>query len=112
MAFALGFYVILHGDTRIQLSKENGYHFFDDIGLSVVKSLTMAVGELEFSNLPFGQLYGYYTFLLAFVLLVLLAMMNLMNGLAVYDVKEISKKAKDLANKSEVETIYNLVSSA
>ena len=72
----------------------------------------MGIGELEFSNLPFGLDGLKYTILLAFILVILLSVINLINGLAVYDVKEIRDEAEHLANKSQVETLHSLVSSS
>ena len=59
VAFGLAFYIMLHKDVK---SKGNGtlsdgkeeenYIFFDSPLLSLVKTSTMFVGELEFSDIP------------------------------------------------------------
>ena len=115
IAFGMSFYIILHKTTEIDVtedSNDNAYPYFDDLGFSLVKAVTMGIGELEFSDLPFGLDGLKYTVLLAFILIIMLSVMNLINGLAVYDVKEISDEAEHLVNKSQVETLHSLVSSS
>ena len=56
------------------------YPFFDTLDLSVVKTFTMFVGELEFGDLPIETPVG-YLFFLAFIFLIVVVMMNLLNGL-------------------------------
>jgi hypothetical protein len=58
LAFALGFYIMLHRDTTdagVEDDVKNAtdyYPFFDDPFLSMVKTTTMFVGEIEFSDIP------------------------------------------------------------
>jgi hypothetical protein len=58
VAFALGFYIMLHRDTTsagVDDDVKNAtdyYPFFDDPFLSMVKTTTMFVGEIEFSDIP------------------------------------------------------------
>lgn len=58
LAFALGFYIMLHRDTSddgVPEDVKNAtdyYKFFDDPFLSMVKTTTMFVGEIEFSDVP------------------------------------------------------------
>ena len=53
VAFALGFYIMLHRDTSYSEEKKvEEYPFFDDPFLSMIKTTTMFVGEIEFSNIP------------------------------------------------------------
>ncbi len=89
-AFAMGFYILLHDRDP----EPDRYHFFDGFGLSVVKTFTMFVGELEFSDLPMDNSIGGYAFLLAFVFLIVVVMMNLLNGLAVSDTGVIREEAE------------------
>lgn len=101
IAFALGFYVLLHNDSD---QEPGDYVFFDDLGLCVVKTFTMFVGELEFGDLPVHTGFG-YIFLLAFVFLIVVVMMNLLNGLAVSDTGVIRAEAEIHAYKCQVEII-------
>ena len=63
LAFALGFYILLHKDNDGQEVDDDGKgkedHPFDFIGLAVVKTLAMFVGELEFGDLPINSTVGY-----------------------------------------------------
>ena len=81
-AFGLGFYILLHQDT--ETPEPHDYLFFDSLGLCIVKTFTMFVGELEFGDLPIDTGFG-YVYLLAFVFLIVVVLMNLLNGLAVSD---------------------------
>ena len=77
---------------------EEEYAFFNTTFLSVVKTLTMFVGELEFSDIPIdleSSLYPLnYLFFLSFVFLIVVVLMNLLNGLAVGDTREIQEQAE------------------
>ena len=57
IAFGLGFFILLHSDEAKTMKKENDEEeklkFFDHLGLSIVKTFSMFVGELEFSEVPF-----------------------------------------------------------
>ena len=84
---------MLHNDTGSETSDPNpesdAYIFFESPWLALVKTSTMFVGEIEFSDIPVkaGGATGMlgYLFLLAFVFLIVVVLMNLLNGLAVSD---------------------------
>ena len=101
-AFALGFYILLHQDHTD--AEEHEYVFFDSLGLSIIKTFTMFVGELEFGDLPIKTGFG-YIFLLSFVFLIVVVLMNLLNGLAVSDTGVIRAEAEVYAYKTQVEII-------
>ena len=113
IAFGLGFYIMLHNDdsglTLNKLSAEDQNPLFNRTWLSLVKTSAMFVGELEFSDLPInpatydGMLA--YVFFLAFIFLVTVVLMNLLNGLAVNDTSDIKQKAEIYSYISRVETI-------
>lgn len=90
-------------------SEEDSYEFFDTAWLSLVKTSSMFVGELEFSDIPVNRDSDLaplsYAFFLLFVLLVVVILMNLLTGLAVGDIGEIRQKAEIYAYMSQVETI-------
>ena len=61
VAFGLAFYIMLHKDTKSKAGNGNEtkaegaddeYIFFNSPWLSLVKTSTMFVGELEFSDIP------------------------------------------------------------
>merc|ERR1739844_742614 len=73
--------------------EEDPYEFFDNPWLSLVKTSTMFIGEIEFSDIPieggnFSVTFG-YVFLMSFVFLAVMVLMNLLNGLAVSDIADI-----------------------
>ena len=74
----------------------------------------MFTGELEFGDLPFEHrgVESRYLFLLVFVFLIVVVMMNLLNGLAVSDITLLRDQAEIWAAHSDVEIIYSLVSSS
>ena len=82
-AFGLGFYILLHEDNG---GTDREYAFFDHLGLCLVKTFSMFVGELEFSDIPFNSPFS-YIFFLTFVFLIVVVLMNLLNGLAVRSLK-------------------------
>ena len=51
----------------------------------MVKTFTMFVGELEFGDLPIETSAG-YLFFLAFIFLIVVVMMNLLNGLVSWNI--------------------------
>jgi hypothetical protein len=56
VAFGLGFYIMLHTDVDTAgtgaINPNSDYYFFDSPWLALVKTSTMFVGELEFSDIP------------------------------------------------------------
>eukprot|EP00092_Neocalanus_flemingeri_P007937 GFUD01008564.1.p1 GENE.GFUD01008564.1~~GFUD01008564.1.p1 ORF type:complete len:1055 (-),score=196.84 GFUD01008564.1:189-3353(-) len=116
VAFGLGFYIMLHkdevktGNTTVVSEEDSGLQeFFNDPFLTFVKTSTMFVGELEFSDIPIDLKSPLmpisYAFFLAFVFLIVVVLMNLLNGLAVSDTGIIQEKAEIVAYLSRVETI-------
>ena len=71
IAFSLGFYIMLHKESP---AGGGDYVFFDDPWLSFVKTCTMFVGEIEFSDIPIDLENGLwplgYIFLLGFIFLI------------------------------------------
>jgi len=112
IAFGLGFYIMLHDDSASNphgLDENDKNALFNKTWLSLVKTSAMFVGELEFSDLPInsdtylGMLA--YAFFLTFVFLIVVVLMNLLNGLAVNDTSDIKQKAEIYSYISRVETI-------
>merc|ERR1719285_1377027 len=108
IAFGLGFFILLHKDDDKPTS-EDDYIFFNKAWTSLVKTTTMFVGELEFSDIPVDMDSHLaplaYTFFLSFVFLIVVVLMNLLNGLAVSDTGTIRDKAEIFCYRSQVETI-------
>merc|ERR1719474_2309265 len=116
IAFGFSFFIMLHTDIEGPREKtgEEDYVFFNTTFLSVVKTLTMFVGELEFSDIPVNLESSFapvnYLFFLCFVFLIVVVLMNLLNGLAVSDTGAIQEKAEIYSYLSRVETISYLES--
>ena len=119
IAFALGFYIMLHKDVKSVGAPGDGvegdgggeedYKFFDNPWLSIVKTSTMFVGEIEFSDIPISTETSTwpigYLYLLTFIFLIVVVLMNLLNGLAVSDTAVIQEKAEIVTYVIRVETI-------
>merc|ERR1719477_157616 len=107
IAFGLGFFILLHKSGTVV--EDGEYVFFNKAWLSLVKTTTMFVGELEFSDIPINldsKLAPLaYLFFLSFVFLIVVVLMNLLNGLAVSDTGLIREKADIFSCRSQVETI-------
>ena len=121
VAFGLGFYIMLHKDVgkpkevkkepegKVVCKKEDPYEFFDNPWLALVKTTTMFIGEIEFSDIPveggnFSVVFG-YLFLMSFVFLVVMVLMNLLNGLAVSDIATIVNASEIECQISTINTI-------
>jgi len=104
IAFALGFYVMFHTDFP-GAEKNPEYTFFDKVPTTIVKSFAMFVGELEFSDIPFTNNRISYLIFLAFLFLIVVVLMNLLNGLAVSDIGLIREEAEVVSLKSQVDMI-------
>ena len=101
IAFALSFYVMFHTDHK-NGTKNDDYPFFDEIGTSLLKAAAMFVGELEFSDIPFTENAISKILFVAFIFLIVVVLMNLLNGLAVSDIGLIREEAEVLSLKSQV----------
>ena len=75
----------------------------------MVKTITMFVGELEFSDIPIDPdsplSWFSFSFLVVFVFFIVVILMNLLNGLAVSDTGIIMEKAEIVSFTTRVETI-------
>ena len=98
MAFAFGFYIMLHKDIPGYVATDDDYIYFDGPWTSMVKTITMFVGELEFSDIPIDPestiSWFSFSFLVIFVFFIVVILMNLLNGLAVSDTGIIMEKAE------------------
>jgi len=113
IAFALGFYIMLHKDVKVKDEEaetdEDEYKFFNNPWWSIIKTSTMFVGEIEFSDIPISTDASTwplgYLYLLTFIFLIVVVLMNLLNGLAVSDTAVIQDKAEIVTHVIRVETI-------
>jgi hypothetical protein len=107
ISFGFGFHIMLY-DPDAKRS-DNETMFFQHPFLSVVKTTTMMIGELDVSNLDLqdGNPKGYlsFVFLLIFVFVVVIILMNLLNALAVREIGEMEVTAETLSYVARVETV-------
>ena len=85
---------------------------FDHPFLALTKTVTMFVGEIDFEGLrikggDISTTIG-YIYLLSFVFLIVIVVMNLLNGLAVSDIQKIISESKLETETSLIETIKYL----
>eukprot|EP00092_Neocalanus_flemingeri_P015698 GFUD01016992.1.p1 GENE.GFUD01016992.1~~GFUD01016992.1.p1 ORF type:complete len:970 (+),score=249.34 GFUD01016992.1:268-3177(+) len=104
ISFALSFYIMFHTDHKGGEPNAD-YPFFDKIGPCLTKSFAMFVGELEFSDIPFTNNAISSILFIAFIFLIVVVLMNLLNGLAVSDIGLIREEAEVLSLKSQVDLI-------
>ena len=84
--------------------KEEGDAYFGNIGLSFVKTLVMFIGEMDYNDLQFAHWLGYVIFI-GFVYLLVIVLMNILNGLAVSDIHKIQEEVDTYFHISIVETL-------
>ena len=136
MAFGCGFYILLnqhqsramnhttcrppgHGNYNTGDEATVAENVFNYFWKGLVKTSIMFVGEIEFSSFLelFDKTHGdcedgaipktmTYFFFLSFVVLIVIVLANLLNGLAVADIRDISGKAEVYTYISRLETIY------
>ena len=119
LAFALFFYISLHKDYKKEEAprreeaktcsdikqeildeiSQKG-EFLDKVGFSVIKTMAMFVGELEFSDIPFDNVpYFSHVAFIIFVFLIVVVLMNLLTGLAVGETGAIKAEAEVCAQQ-------------
>ncbi|CAL4063322.1 unnamed protein product, partial [Meganyctiphanes norvegica] len=100
LAFSLSFYLVYQVNEQFTT-----YH------QSLLRTLAMTTGELEYTDLPLSAFpVSSHLLFIVFVFLIVLVLMNLLNGLAVSDIAVIQKEAEIVSYKSRVELITYLES--
>ena len=72
--------------------------------MALVKTLVMFIGEMDYSDLEFSHWLGYVIFVL-FAFLLIIVLMNILNGLAVSDIHKIQEEVDTYYHISIVETL-------
>lgn len=113
-AFAISFYLLfgIHDcsdggkDVCMNKTNENDDDFFRNPGISFFKTVIMLTGEFDASSIPFDERPGIsHILFVAFVFLIAIVLFNLLNGLAVSDIKEIQSDAELVSYISRVKLI-------
>jgi len=104
LAFAISFYILFKenevGDEVV---------LFANPLISLVKTVVMFTGEFDASGLPFDTLPGTsHVIFLLFVFFVAIVLLNLLNGLAVGDTREVMEGAKILSLEARIKLIEDL----
>jgi hypothetical protein len=128
LAFGLGFYIMFHDDTtrkkdntaansessssRSSCKDESKESRFDHPFLALTKTWAMFVGEIDFGSLKIrggdiSTTMG-YLYLLSFIFMIVIVVMNLLNGLAVSDIQKIVSESKIETETSLIQTIQYL----
>ncbi|GJQ64922.1 putative ion transport protein [Trypoxylus dichotomus] len=109
-AFALGFYVLYNKNgseqnfTNSTNVEDDNQPFFDELGLTVIKTIVMLTGEFDASSINFNTFWNRIIFLL-FVFLNSIVLFNLLNGLAISDIQHIKSEAEILGYAERVSYI-------
>lgn len=91
VAFVLSFFVLYNDPEREFRAVNENEEDFKTFGTTVFKTVAMAIGELNVSGFDISSRYFVFT---AFIFLIPIVLMNLLNGLAVSDTQAIKSKAK------------------
>lgn len=100
-AFALAFCCLFHKLSSEASARnisnnetDDDYNNFQGVGLSMLKSIVMANGELDTASIEFNDNVLSYIVFVAFILLVTTVLGNLLSGLAVSDINEVRSQAQ------------------
>ena len=117
--YGIGFYIILHDDSDDSLAvkeqevlKTNVTLFkpFNNPWTSVLKTLTMFIGEVDFNDLAKASEYktdGTWPliFFASFLIFLVIVLLNLLNGLIIGDTSKMLQDADYLHAMARIETI-------
>ena len=92
------------GQDPQQESEDDTDESFGTVGLSLVKTLVMFTGEMDYTDLEFDHWLGYVIFV-CFIYLLVIVLMNILNGLAVSDIHKIQEEVDTYFHISIVETL-------
>ncbi|KAK7080092.1 hypothetical protein SK128_025457 [Halocaridina rubra] len=97
-AFSLSFYLMFQSSEKFRPFPE-----------SLVKTLFMSMGEVEYSELPKDVIpICSHIMMILFVFLIMLVLVNLLNGLAITDIQDIRKQAEVISCTSLIDRTSQL----
>ncbi|KAK4312217.1 hypothetical protein Pmani_016339 [Petrolisthes manimaculis] len=95
IAFSISFYLVFQVDEN-----------FSTYSGALLKTLAMATGEMEYTDLPLSTYpVSSHLLFIMFMFSIVLVLMNLLNGLAVSDIQQLREEAKLVSYISRVELI-------
>lgn len=101
LSFALAFFTLLREKpiwVRLNADSdepsEDNLNKFSNLGLSIMKTLVMSTGEFDAADIHFGENAWSYFVFISFLFVISTVMLNLLNGLAVNDIKNIKEEAE------------------
>lgn len=93
IGFGLSFFIVFGGENKAEDGKEAKESAFTNIPVSLLKVVAMMSGELEYGDLPFdASPFVSRLIFLAFLFLITIVLLNLLNGMAVSDTQSIQSK--------------------
>jgi len=111
LSFAFSFTLIFAADdaqptngTSAASSEPEQTDHFGNIWFSLMKTIIMFSGEMDYTDINITHWMGYLIFAI-FVFLMVIVMMNLLNGLAVSDIHKIQKEVDTYYHVNIIETL-------
>jgi hypothetical protein len=111
LSFAFSFTLVFSSDDTITLTNgtiidnpSTETDHFANIWYSLMKTIIMFSGEMDYTDLVIKHWLGYLLFAI-FVFLMVIVMMNLLNGLAVSDIHKIQKEVDTYYHVNIIETL-------
>lgn len=107
LAFSLSFFTLLHEPPKESKESKNSekdqqnnnddddeFNKFNNLGLSIMKTLVMSTGEFDVASINFKlNAFSYLVFII-YLFIVSIVLLNLLNGLAVSDTQAIKSEAE------------------
>jgi preprotein translocase subunit SecG len=111
IVFGLGFFILFQPKLKDDTKETDGdkNEAFNSKMASIIKTFVMFTGELDFSSFPINTNTSYlekhtyfksagvlltYLYVLLFIFMIIIVLMNLLNAIAIRDAKEIFKNAR------------------
>jgi len=122
LAFSFFFYISLHNDfgpeevNVLEVSNKDVIEkidakgeFLDKAGFSIIKTLAMFVGEMEFSDFPFERApYFSHLMFIIFLFVIVIVLMNVLTALAVDETNDMKRDAKIWSQQIRIDVICKM----
>ncbi|CAL4123062.1 unnamed protein product, partial [Meganyctiphanes norvegica] len=111
LAFSFSFFILFKGHHQSLNSKRvDSNSSFITFSKALLKTTVMSTGEIEYTDIPFDSSYPLSSRLLftIFIFVIVFVTVNLINGIAISDIKKIIKEAENHAIMAEAECIIGI----